>query len=55
MTFVGPVSTFGDELVRPHELEVLRDANGSAERATVERVVHLGFEVRADLALDERP
>ena len=53
MTFVGPVSTFGDELVRPHELEVRRDANGSAERATVERVVHLGFEVRADLALDD--
>jgi sulfate/thiosulfate transport system ATP-binding protein len=53
MTFVGPVSTFGDELVRPHELEVLRDPNGSAERATVERVVHLGFEVRADLALDD--
>jgi sulfate transport system ATP-binding protein len=32
---------------------VRREPNGSAERATVERVVHLGFEVRADLALDD--
>ena len=29
------------------------EPNGSAERATVERVVHLGFEVRADLALED--
>jgi sulfate transport system ATP-binding protein len=54
MTFVGPVSSFGDELVRPHDIEVSREPNGSAaERATVERIVHLGFEVRADLALDD--
>jgi sulfate transport system ATP-binding protein len=53
MTFIGPVSRFGGELVRPHDIEVRRDPNGSAERATVERVVHLGFEVRADLALED--
>jgi sulfate/thiosulfate transport system ATP-binding protein len=53
MTFIGPVSTFGEELVRPHDFEVRREPNGSAEPATVERVVHLGFEVRADLALDD--
>ncbi len=53
MTFIGPVSEFGEELVRPHDFEVRREPNGSAARATVERVVHLGFEVRADLALDD--
>jgi sulfate transport system ATP-binding protein len=53
MTFIGPVSSFGDELVRPHDIEVSREPNGTAEQATVERVVHLGFEVRADLALDD--
>jgi sulfate/thiosulfate transport system ATP-binding protein len=53
MTFIGPVSTFGEELVRPHDIEVRREPNGSAERATVERIVHLGFEVRADLALED--
>jgi sulfate/thiosulfate transport system ATP-binding protein len=53
MTFIGPVSSFGDELVRPHDIALTREPNGSAERATVARVVHLGFEVRADLALDD--
>jgi sulfate/thiosulfate transport system ATP-binding protein len=53
MTFIGPVSSFGEELVRPHDIEVRREPNGSAERATVERIVHLGFEVRADLALED--
>ena len=53
MTFIGPVSSFGEELVRPHDIEVRLEPNGSAERATVERIVHLGFEVRADLALED--
>jgi sulfate/thiosulfate transport system ATP-binding protein len=53
MSFIGPVSHFGEELVRPHDLDVRREPNGSAERATVERVVHLGFEVRADLELED--
>jgi len=53
MSFISPVSHFGEELVRPHDIDVRREPNGSAERATVERVVHLGFEVRADLALED--
>jgi len=53
MSFIGPVSHFGEELVRPHDIDVRREQNGASERATVERVVHLGFEVRADLALDD--
>jgi sulfate/thiosulfate transport system ATP-binding protein len=54
MTFIGPVAHFNEELVRPHDIEVRRQPNGGhSERATVERVVHLGFEVRADLALED--
>jgi sulfate/thiosulfate transport system ATP-binding protein len=54
MTFIGPVSPFGDELVRPHDIEVSLRPNGpGTQAATVERVVHLGFEVRADLTLDD--
>jgi sulfate/thiosulfate transport system ATP-binding protein len=53
MTFIGPVSEFGEQLVRPHDFEVRREPRGSAARATVERIVHLGFEVRADLALQD--
>ena len=53
MTFIGPVSSLGEELVRPHDIEVSREPNGSGAQATVDRVVHLGFEVRADLTFDD--
>ena len=51
MTFVGPVTRFRERYVRPHDLEVQLAPNGTSEEATVERVVHLGFEVRVELAL----
>jgi sulfate transport system ATP-binding protein len=53
MSFVGPVNRVGDTFVRPHDVEVrLEPEDGSAE-AMVERVVHLGFEVRAELLRDD--
>ncbi len=51
MSFVGPVNRLGDGFVRPHDIEVRLEPNGSTTRAAVERVVHLGFEVRIELAL----
>jgi sulfate/thiosulfate transport system ATP-binding protein len=51
MSFVGEVNRLGDHLVRPHDLEILAQANGQTERATVIRVVGLGFEVRVELNL----
>jgi sulfate/thiosulfate transport system ATP-binding protein len=53
MSFVGEVNRLGDHLVRPHDLELLVEPNGQTERATVQRVVGLGFEVRVELALDD--
>jgi sulfate/thiosulfate transport system ATP-binding protein len=50
MRFVGPVTSFGEQLLRPHDLEVRLDA-AAGRQATVERLVHLGFEVRAELVL----
>jgi sulfate transport system ATP-binding protein len=51
MGFLGPVTQVGGRLVRPHDLELSRhDVSGSV-KATVERVVHLGFEVRVDLTV----
>ncbi|MGW0003518.1 sulfate/molybdate ABC transporter ATP-binding protein [Nocardia grenadensis] len=61
MSFLGAVARLNGHLVRPHDIRVGRDANmalaayeGTAEsagvtRATVERVVRLGFEVRVEL------
>jgi sulfate transport system ATP-binding protein len=51
MSFVGEVNQLGDHLVRPHDLEILAQANGQTEQAKVIRVVGLGFEVRVELDL----
>ena len=51
MGFVGPVNRLGDSFVRPHDFEVELEANGTTREAIVKRVVHLGFEVRVEVAL----
>jgi sulfate/thiosulfate transport system ATP-binding protein len=52
MGFLGPVARIGDTLVRPHDLRVRAEPDAGALEAQVARVVHLGFEVRAELELD---
>lgn len=61
MSFLGAVSTLNGILVRPHDIRVGRTpemavaaGDGTAEstgvtRATIDRVVYLGFEVRVEL------
>ncbi|PJE09599.1 TOBE-like domain-containing protein, partial [Mycobacterium sp.] len=61
MSFLGAVSALNGALVRPHDIRVGRNpemavagGDGTAEsigvvRATVDRVVTLGFEVRVEL------
>jgi sulfate transport system ATP-binding protein len=51
MGFLGPVARLGDTLVRPHDLQVDAEPHDGALEAQVARVVHLGFEVRAELEL----
>ena len=53
MSFLGPVTTVGGKLVRPHDLELLGAPVKGAVEAVVERVTRLGFEVRVDLEIDE--
>jgi sulfate/thiosulfate transport system ATP-binding protein len=53
MSFVGPANRLGEAWIRPHDLEVSLGPNGTTTEAMVERVVHLGFEVRAELVLDD--
>ncbi|WP_443627156.1 TOBE-like domain-containing protein [Candidatus Mycolicibacterium alkanivorans] len=61
MSFLGTVSSLNGILVRPHDIRVGRNpemavavGDGTAEstgvvRATIDRVVYLGFEVRVEL------
>ena len=53
MTFVGQAHRFDDSFVRPHDLEVTLQPNGTTREAMVERIVHLGFEVRVELVRDD--
>jgi sulfate transport system ATP-binding protein len=53
MSFVGPVNRLGDTWIRPHDLELRLEPNGTTSEAMIERVVHLGFEIRVDLVLDD--
>jgi sulfate/thiosulfate transport system ATP-binding protein len=53
MSFVGQANRFGDSWVRLHDLELVLEPNGSTREAMVERIVHLGFEVRAELMRDD--
>ena len=53
MSFVGPVNRLGDAWVRPHDVEVSNVPYGTTREALVERLVHLGFEVRAELVLED--
>ena len=55
MSFLGPVTTVAGRQVRPHDLELSDQPLAGGVQATVERVVRLGFEVRADLLIDGEP
>ncbi len=55
MGFVGPVNRIGEALVRPHDIELLPWPSAGSTEGLVDRVVHLGFEVRVELTLaDDR-
>ena len=53
MSFVGPVNRLGHTFVRPHDVDVSLEPDAGSSEAMVERVVHLGFEVRIELVRDD--
>jgi sulfate transport system ATP-binding protein len=56
MSFVGPVNELGETWIRPHDIDILEEPTEGAQEAQIERVTHLGFEVRVEFTLaDRRP
>jgi sulfate/thiosulfate transport system ATP-binding protein len=53
MSFIGPVNRIGDAFLRPHDIQILPESDGTGTEALIERVVHLGFEVRVELKLHD--
>ena len=49
MGFVGPVNRIGESYIRPHDFALDLHPDGDSSEAMVERLVHLGFEVRVEL------
>ena len=53
MGFVGPANELDDSWVRPHDVELRHEPNGTTREAQVERIVRLGFETRVELVRDD--
>jgi sulfate/thiosulfate transport system ATP-binding protein len=53
MSFVGPVNRLGETWVRPHDIEIRTEPNGSTLEAQVLRIVRLGFETRVELVRED--
>jgi sulfate transport system ATP-binding protein len=53
MSFLGEVSRLGEHLVRPHDLALGTERAEGAVEAQITRIVHLGFEVRVELAVPD--
>src|SRR5947207_10960630 len=52
MHFMGQVNVIGDAYVRPHDVEIRVEPNGTTSPAVVKRVLLLGAQVRVELVVD---
>jgi sulfate transport system ATP-binding protein len=53
MGFVGPTSELAGRSIRPHDVDILLEPHDGAAEAMIDRVIHLGFEVRVELTLGD--
>jgi sulfate transport system ATP-binding protein len=53
MKFLGPATELDGRWVRPHDLVLRREPGQGAHAGVVERVTHLGFEVRVDIRMED--
>src|SRR5690242_5501161 len=52
MRFMGQVNRIGDVYVRPHDVEIRLEPNGTTEAAVVDRILHMGHHIRVDLIVN---
>ena len=53
MGFIGQVNRVGDHYIRPHDVGIRTHGVHEEQTASIERLVHVGFEVRAQLVLED--
>ena len=49
MSFVGPVNQLDGHYIRPHDIDIVVDPSDQASEAMIDRIIHLGFEIRIEL------
>ncbi len=54
-SFLGPVTYFNGQLVRPHDIDVTTEEAPGTTSGTVERLTRIGFEVRLDVNVPNAP
>jgi sulfate/thiosulfate transport system ATP-binding protein len=52
MGFVGPTTNLDGTMIRPHDIEVLLEPSPRTTKARIDHVLHLGFEVRLELTIE---
>jgi sulfate/thiosulfate transport system ATP-binding protein len=52
MSFLGPVTTLGGQLIRPHDLDLRTEPFADAYAGRITDLNRVGFEVRLDIRLD---
>ena len=53
LSFLGPVTTLGDRLVRPHDIEISRYEQAAITVGTITRWTRIGFEVRLEVTPED--
>jgi sulfate transport system ATP-binding protein len=53
MGFVGPTTRLGEDYVRPHDIDIRLEPETGAVEAMIERISHLGFEIRVEFQLHD--
>jgi sulfate/thiosulfate transport system ATP-binding protein len=53
MSFLGPVTTLADQLIRPHDLDLRTEPFAEAYGGRITDLTRVGFEVRLDIRLDQ--
>ena len=53
LSFLGPVTSLGDHLVRPHDIEISRYEQAAVTVGTITRWTRIGFEVRLEVTPED--
>ena len=53
LSFLGPVTTLGDRLIRPHDIEISRYEQAATATGRITRWTRVGFEIRLEITPDD--